>query len=537
MTVNFNLAYPFYEQARLQPDRIALSIQGTTWRYRELRERAQRISSWLNSVAGRSPSRVGIVASRTVETYAGILGACWSGAAYVPISTKLPAERLAEVIERTQLDAVIVDGPGLSLLTPLAPHSILPRVLWPEGSSMANCFDECGSRVDGMDDLPVFNEDDEPRFMDESRVAYIIFTSGSTGSPKGVMISTGNVRSFIDALQQRYRFQPDDRVAQPSEVSFDNSVLDLFNTWEVGAALHVVPANQLLGPLRFLQQNGITVWYSVPSFAVSLQKMKLLRPEALPSLRYSAFAGEALPQSTAEAWRAAAPNSIVNCLYGPTETTVVCTGDRFSEAPHVTESRGIISIGKPFPGMDAVIFDAERRIVPQGDQGELAFSGAQVALGYFKDEALTASRFPEIDGRRWYLTGDLVCQDEQGLLHHLGRIDNQVKIAGNRVELEEVEAHLRAACGSESVAAVAWPMQYGTAAKIVGFVTGATVGVADALDAMRKRLPSYMVPARIHELPSLPANSNGKIDRKALARMLDENQVPGCASTQSKRNE
>jgi non-ribosomal peptide synthetase component F len=361
--------------------------------------------------------------------------------------------------------------------------------------------------------------------LDENAPAYIIFTSGSTGSPKGVMISTGNVSSFINAIQQRYQFQPDDRVAQPSEVSFDNSVFDLFNAWKAGAALYVVPLNQLMGPLRFLQSNAITVWYSVPSFAVSMQRMKLLRPGSLPALRYSAFAGEALPLSTAEAWRSAACNSIVDCLYGPTETTVVCTGDRFSDTAHVTESRGIISIGKSFPEMEAIILDAAGNAVPQGQQGELAFSGKQVAMGYFEDDSLTRSRFPLIDGRRWYLTGDLAYQDEQGLFHHLGRVDNQVKIQGNRVELEEVEAHMRLACGSESVAAVAWPTQYGTAAKLIGFVAGASISIPDALVVLKNRLPPYMVPARILELECLPANANGKIDRKTLARMLEDNRI------------
>ena len=525
MISNFNLACPFYEQSRLRPEAIALSIRSKTWTYRDLRERAQRISAWLTSEGRLSPARVGILASRTVETYAGILGTLWCGAAYVPIATKLPPERVADILKRTRLDALIVDDGGLAVLTQLPDGAIVPRVLRPQGEAAVLGDGEGAQRVDSGEELSPFAEGDAPRAIDASRLAYIIFTSGTTGSPKGVMISAGNVRSFIDALQQRYRFQADDRVAQPSEVSFDNSVLDLFNTWEAGAALHVVPANQLLGPLRFLQENAITVWYSVPSFAVSLQRMKLLRPGALPALRYSAFAGEALPQATAEAWRAAAPNSIVDCLYGPTETTVVCTGDRYSDAVHVTESRGIISIGNAFPGMEAMILDTGRRRVAQGEQGELAFSGAQVALGYFEDEALTAARFPVIEGRRWYLTGDLACEDEQGLLHHLGRVDNQVKIAGNRVELEEVEAHLRAVCGSDVVAAVAWPMQFGTATKIFGFVSGAAVDMAEASEMLKKRLPAYMVPARIYEMAQLPVSANGKIDRKALAGMLDDNLI------------
>ena len=127
-----------------------------------------------------------------------------------------------------------------------------------------------------------------------------------------------------------------------------------------------------------------------------------------------------------------------------------------------------------------------------------------------------------IDGKRWYLTGDLAYQDEFGRLHHLGRMDNQVKIQGNRVELEEVEAHLRLAFGSETVAAVAWPVQYGTAAKLVAFVCGASVSSREAVNLLRSRLPAYMIPARILELDTLPASVNGKIDRKALVRLLED---------------
>jgi D-alanine--poly(phosphoribitol) ligase subunit 1 len=286
-----------------------------------------------------------------------------------------------------------------------------------------------------------------------------------------------------------------------------------------------VPQNQRLGPVKFLRENAITVWYSVPSFAIAMQRMKMLRPGTLPALRYSAFAGEALPHATAEAWRLAASNSIVDCLYGPTETTVVCTGDRYSNEPHVTESRGIISIGKPFPGMEAIIVDPELRPLSPGQAGEIAFCGKQVALGYLGDESQTSSRFPQIDGRRWYLTGDLGVLDESGRYHHMGRVDNQVKISGNRVELEEVEAQLRVVCGSDTVAAVAWPMQHGTADKLIAFVSSPTRPIAAASDALKDRLPAYMIPARIHQMDEMPMNVNGKIDRKALYRMLDENLI------------
>jgi amino acid adenylation domain-containing protein len=520
--MNFNLAFPFFLHTRRSSENVALWVDGKTWTYEEVGEYAQRIAAWLAAPGTRPPRRVGILAARTFETYTGILGTAWSGAAYVPISTKWPEERLNSIFERTELDALIVDAAGLELISSGAMQSVPKRVLAPADSLVPAAFKECGIDCVPFAALPGFDPTDEPRAMDPDSLAYIMFTSGSTGAPKGVMVSVGNVRAFLESLQGRYRFQPDERVAQPSEVSFDNSVFDLFNAWEVGAALYVVPAGQLVGPLRFLQDNEITVWYSVPSFAVLMQRMKMLRPGALPALRYSAFAGEALPQSTAEAWKSAACNSIVDCLYGPTETTVVCTGDRYSDEVHMTESRGIISIGNPFPSTQAAIIDSNKSFLPRGVEGELVLSGLQVAQGYFKDEPLTEERFPTIDGGRWYLTGDRAIEDEAGRFHHLGRLDNQVKIQGFRVELEEVEAHLRTASGSDSVAVVAWPIRYGTAERLIAFVSGASVPTAEVSNRLKRSLPAYMVPARIHELESIPMSSNGKIDRKELARMLRE---------------
>jgi acyl-coenzyme A synthetase/AMP-(fatty) acid ligase len=157
----------------------------------------------------------------------------------------------------------------------------------------------------------------------------------------------------------------------------------------------------------------------------------------------------------------------------------------------------------------------------RGLPGELAFSGSQVARGYFRNEAQTAGRFRVLDGNIWYLTGDLACQDQEGLYHHLGRTDNQVKVNGYRVELEEVEAHLRTVCGTDSVAVVAWPMDHGTATSLVAFVSGVEIGIGDLREGMKARVPFYMVPSRVHVLPSLPVNSNGKCDRKELAGLLE----------------
>jgi acyl-coenzyme A synthetase/AMP-(fatty) acid ligase len=172
--------------------------------------------------------------------------------------------------------------------------------------------------------------------------------------------------------------------------------------------------------------------------------------------------------------------------------------------------------------MSAAIVDASHRFLGPGEKGELALCGKQVAKGYFKDPQKTAARFPCIDGKAWYLTGDFACQDANGRFHHLGRTDNQVKVLGNRVELEDVEAHLREVCAVDSVAAVAWPITNGSAQGIVAFVAGSTPTAAEIREGMQRRIPKYMVPTQVRFLDELPLSASGKVNRKALLVMLSE---------------
>jgi amino acid adenylation domain-containing protein len=422
----------------------------------------------------------------------------------------------------TNLDALIVDQAGMDLLSDRVLECAPRRILFGAGAKPPlHALEFRGIELESLAELPDEGPD-QPVNVPEDALAYIIFTSGSTGTPKGVMIETGSVAQFCRVVQERCEFLSTDRVSQVAELTFDNSVLDLYVTWAAGAGLYVVPASQLMAPAKFIREHGLTIWFSVPSTACIMERMKMLQPGAFPSLRCSIFAGEALPIAAARAWQIAAPNSVVENFYGPTEVTVDCIRQRLEDPPNVTRDRGSLAIGKPFPGIQAGIVDANLNFLPRGEQGELVVSGRQVARGYFQDPELTAARFPTIAGRRWYRTGDLAYEDSSGAFHHLGRIDNQVKILGNRVELEEIEAHLREVVGTDLVAAVAWPVADFRATGVVAF--HCTPGVTrDAVrDGMKKRVPDYMVPQRVHQLDALPLGSSGKIDRKALLRMLDE---------------
>jgi acyl-coenzyme A synthetase/AMP-(fatty) acid ligase len=206
-------------------------------------------------------------------------------------------------------------------------------------------------------------------------------------------------------------------------------------------------------------------------------------------------------------------------MYGPAEATVVCIGQEYNSGSVFT--RDCVALGRVFAGMHAAILGDGGDFAPVGTQGELILSGPQLALGYVDDPLQTAVRFVTIVGKRWYKTGDLARCDENGIFHYFGRLDNQVKILGYRVELEEIEHHLRDSTGCSVVAAVAWPQHGGSASGIVGFVAHYAGSAEEVKTALQQRLPSYMVPTKVHVLGDLPMNNHGKVDRRELVRMLD----------------
>jgi amino acid adenylation domain-containing protein len=523
--MSLNLAHGFYESSLRFPDNIALSIGTLELTYAQLRELAQPVADWLRRNKQAAAPRVGILASRSLSTYAGILGTCWGGGTYVPISTKLPEDRLIQLLGRIRAEALIVDSEGLLLLSRRVLSHCPRLMLGPELAASVEMQSDANMKVvvAGKGGLSSFDAEDRPVPVEPKHLGYIEFTSGTTGIPKGVTISAGAVAHFIGAMQARYAFEPTDRVAGLAEITFDISVFDMFATWNCGAALCVAPATQLIAPAGFIHRQRATVIFTVPSVASNMKRMKMLVPGAMPSLRYSLFSGEPLPVISATLWMQAAPNSIVDDLFGPTEATVVCTGQRFTGPENATPNRGVVAIGKPFDGMEVAIVDPALEVLPDGEQGELLLAGPQLSSGYFDAEDLTRASFPVLQGKRWYRTGDLAYRDTSGIFHHLGRIDNQVKVRGLRVELEEVEAYLREIYRTDSVAAVAWPVDHGSAKGIVAFVSGQFgMDDPDIGTQIKDRLPGYMVPSTVHRVDSLPLNANGKVNRKQLFTLLDE---------------
>ena len=391
--MSLNLAHGFYESSLRFPDNIALSIGTLELTYAQLRELTQPVADWLRRNKQVAVPRVGILASRSLSTYAGILGTCWGGGTYVPISTKLPEDRLIQLLGRIRAEALIVDSESLLLLSQRVLSHCPRLILGPELATSVEMRSDANTKVvvTGKGGLSSFDAEDRPVPVEPKNLGYIEFTSGTTGIPKGVTISAGAVAHFIGAMQARYAFEPTDRVAGLAEITFDISVFDMFATWNCGAALCVAPATQLIAPAGFIHRQRATVIFTVPSVASNMKRMKMLVPGAMPSLRYSLFSGEPLPVISATLWMQAAPNSIVDDLFGPTEATVVCTGQRFTGPENATPNRGVVAIGKPFDGMEVAIVDPALQVLPDGEQGELLLAGPQLSSGYFDAEDLTRS--------------------------------------------------------------------------------------------------------------------------------------------------
>ena len=514
----------FAASAERHPDRPALDVDGAVWTYAELGARAGALGLALRQ-SEPSPF-VGVLASRSVAAYAGVLGALAAGKGYVPLGPSYPVGRTLNVVERSGLRSLVVGAEGLGVLDGLldaVPDALL--VVCPDLED----FNELRQRhvrhrFAGAADLPA-DGSLVPADAGPDDPAYLIFTSGSTGQPKGVPIRNRSASDYARYLAERYRVSERDRASNFSELTFDFSVHDLFVCWQGGACLCVVPRSSLMAPAKFIREQALTMWASVPSAAAFLARMRMLRPGAFPHLRVSMFCGEPLPAGLAEQWQRACPDGIVENVYGPTEATVAITHYRWdSDASPAESRRGVVPIGRPFEGQHACAVGEDGREVPDGETGELCLAGSQLTPGYWRDPERNAEQFVEVAGhgaRRWYRTGDLAQRDAGGCWHYVGRADSQVKVRGYRVELQEVEGAVREATGTDDVACLAWPVRDGSADGIVAFVVAGELDAEAALEQCRETLPPYMVPRTLHRLDHFPMSPNGKVDRAALALLLD----------------
>ncbi|MEI7613674.1 MAG: amino acid adenylation domain-containing protein [Betaproteobacteria bacterium] len=523
--INYNLALSIYRHSLDIPGAIAVASEEKQLNYGQVAEKASRLAETLRQsptwqVDSKVLPRVAILGSRSIDACVAAIGAAWAGATYIPIGVKLPEEGILSILSQCGCSALVADEEGAQLLSARVLSACPPLVILPDAHLLPVAD---GSKVSLIDSESLSPSDtSQPALVRADDTAYIIFTSGTTGVPKGVMISAGSAHHYLTHITQKLGLSSTDRALETCELSFDFSVHNRFATWHAGAALYLLSATRVMNAVKFSRTEQLTVWNSVPSLAGMLHQIKALRPESLPDLRLTVFGGEPLTKGVVEAWQIAAPNSKIVNLYGPTEATVFCLHKSVNHPTPVTPHRDFVPIGKPLAGNEAAVLDANGDELVIGQVGELAIAGAQLAQGYVNDPELTAARFRVLRGKRWYLTGDQAMRDDAGEFHCLGRIDNQVKVSGYRIELEAVDGHLRAITGAEVVGAIAWPIHEGMARGIVGFIGAPSVDSEVVIAELKTRLPAYMVPSRILALPSMPFNQSGKVDRKALRQILEK---------------
>ena len=470
------------------PHQVAVADSSGEISYAELATRSTTLAAALCRAGAGPGQRVVFHLPPGHKAVIAIWAILKTGAAYVPIDPACPPARLATLLTRIQPQVVITPFPV---------------------TCTASSVDIQAAYGDPEPFPAIRPHPDDP--------AYILHTSGSTGVPKGVVLTHTNATAFVNWAVQEFDLGPTDRIAGHAPTHFDLSILDIFGAAKAAATLLPVPASaRIFGAqlAAFLRHSRTTVLYCVPTALTMLSTAATSHD--LTQLRCVLFAGEVCPPSTLRTMAALAPHAQYANLYGPTETNV-CTYYRLTPADL---HRATLPIGYPLPGVSARVMATPDREAEPEEPGELYVTGPTVAAGYWNDPQQTATRFLTTPAGRTYRTGDVVTRAHDGLLYFHGRLDRQIKTRGHRVELDEVEAALRAhpQVNDAVVFAVADPAI--TNRLIAAVVTTGDITTGQLRKACADFLPAYAIPTAVYLLEQLPLTSTGKLDRAAVSALL-----------------
>lgn len=432
-----------------------------------------------------------------------------TGATFVPVDLRYPPERIAYLLRDS--------GAQVGITVAAARTSLPDGVRWLVLDDPRTAADIAARPGHAVSDA---NRQRALRIQD---AAYVIYTSGSTGTPKGVVVTHEGLAAFAAEQRERYRVEGTARVLQAAAPAFDAVLLEALMAHAAGAALVVSPPEVLGGAdlVALIRTHQVTHAFLTPSVLATMS------PAEVDSMRMLAVGGEKAAGDLIAAWAA---GRRLHHIYGPTETTIVIT---ISDPVCPGE---VLTIGGPIRGAEAVVLDARLRPVPIGVAGELHFSGAALARGYLNRPATTASSFVAnpygAPGSRMYRTGDIVRWTTQGTLQYIGRLDFQIKIRGQRVELGEIDVALLTHPAVASAVTVSRTGPGGQPV-LAAYITAEPAAVADpsaVLDHVAAALPAHMVPATITVLDHLPLTSTGKVDREALPEPVFETTEDGAAA-------
>ena len=480
----------FEEQVRKTPVKIAVVFKGMRLTYRELNEEAEKIASIIRTRTQRNNCIIAIIVKRSIDLIAGILGVLKTGNAFLPIDPEYPDERIKYILLDSRIEVILTQQ-------------------------------EIGERFDSSIDKIFLNKEkyiyqgkqNTQICVDSSDLAYVLYTSGSTGSPKGVMIEQRSVVNFFNGITEKIDFSDDKKILALTTVSFDIFVLETLFPLTRGLTVVLADENEQKNPKLLAD---IIINYEIDMLQITPSRMQLLLNhdkdiKCLKNIKEIMIGGEAFPQDLLKKLKSAINAKIYN-MYGPTETTV------WSTVSDLTE-KSCIDIGKPILNTQIYIVDENINLAPEGAEGELYIGGSGLARGYFNKPELTAERFipnPFIADERIYKTGDLARWLPDGNIEYVGRIDNQVKIRGHRIELEEIETVLLKYGSIKQAVVSTWQGRENLKYLCAYYVSDEEILPDDLREYLSITLPEYMIPAYFIKLDNIPQTPNGKIDRKAL---------------------
>lgn len=476
----------------------ALQIGDSRWTYGEIDARSNRLANQLRSYGVKLGDIVALAAHDIADFAIGSLAIMKSGAAYLAIDSRFAVTRVLEIL---------VDAAPVLLLT----SKDLPRDIIPPGLKVVRNFNDANV-------LSRYSQSQVITSDDPNDAAYICYTSGSTGRPKGVIVAHRGIEGLASD-PCFLEFRSSDRVGQTCNFAFDGSIFELWGSLLNGSCLVQVPQEFWISPselVDFIDRERLSVMFLTTSL---FNAIATRRPDAFGGLRTLIIGGEAAdPTQVGRVLDSANPPRRLLNGYGPTEATTFSTWHEISRS---NVQSGRIPIGKPLRGRTVHVLDSSDNPAEPGAPGELCVGGAAVAKGYLNAPELTAKKFiPDPFSRnssdRLYRTGDLCRTLPNGSIEYLGRMDEQFKVRGFRIEPNEIAANLLRLPGVEEAAVIARDASFGTK-EILAFVRGSKLKSADGLRSRAaEALPDYMLPTAIHLVKAFPLNASGKIDKQAL---------------------
>lgn len=523
--------------AQSKPDLPAFTDGEASIDFSMLNNTANQLANLLIECGVVAGDRVGVLMPRCLRAPIAVYGIWKSGAAYVPIDPDLPALEIASLVEDCDLKVLVTHEQLFRTVSKLlAEGAPVPAfVIGMPAEQLEDTVSEKEVSVCcySWNELKEFSRTLENVLATADALAYIIHTSGSTGRPKGIMHDHASALSFARHTVDAHQLTDADILSCHSPLHTDMSMIGLFVAPLLGACAVVIPDSHTRVPAslsQLIENTGITVWYSVPYALLQLLQYGALAKRNLRSLRWVLYAGEAIAPVKLAEFMQHVPEARYANLYGPAETNV-CTfyaipQNNFDLAQPA--ERNAISIGQVWGDHQISIVDTMDEQVLRGETGELLVHSSTMMLGYWRQSELDQKVFLSKDfgngAKRWYRTGDMVRENDNGDLHLVGRADRQVKIRGSRLELDAIELSLSAISGVAEVAVYTIASESGLTMIAVFIVSDNKLTVEQLRLAASNKLTPASLPEHIQIASSFPRTTTGKVDRLALARQL-ENQT------------